>query len=278
MPLIKKIHCKSILNKSGIPVFTYTINPYIGCSHKCQYCYAVFMKKFTGHTAPWGTFVDVKINAAEVLSRQLKRCKPGRISFSTVCDPYQHIEAKYKITRQCLEKLIDTDHSVSILTKSSLVVRDIDILKQLRSVKVGFTITTFHPRVKRFFEPKAPPARKRFEALKTLSSHGIQTWIFVAPVLPYFTDSEETLNRIFRNAQNNGARYIQFDALNPYPKVWNNISYLTKRYFPEAYDALTFFYYNRPAYLKCLNNKIFKISQRYTISYKVVYSCTPSTL
>jgi DNA repair photolyase len=218
------------------------------------------------------------MNAPEVLKQQLKRSKPGRISFSTVCDPYQHAEAKYKITRQCLEKLVDTDHSVSILTKSSLVVRDIDILQKLSSVKVGLTITTFHPRVKRFFEPKAPPAQKRLEALKTLSRHGIQTWVFVAPVLPHFSDSEETLNRIFRNAQQSGARYIQFDALNPYPKVWNNVQYLTQRYFPQALDALKFFYFNRQAYLKRLSNKIFKISQRYTITYKIVYSCTPSTL
>ena len=117
--IIKEIKCKSVLNKSGIPEVDYAFNPYVGCEHACVYCYADFMKRFTGHIEEWGTFVDVKMNAREVLSRQLKKVKPGNISLGTVTDPYQPAEMKYKIARQCLLELAKYDYPVSILTKSA---------------------------------------------------------------------------------------------------------------------------------------------------------------
>lgn len=270
--IINKIHCKSILNKSGIPSIDYGINPYVGCGHKCQYCYAVFMKRFSGHTEPWGDFVDVKINAPEVLERQLKRLKrKSHISFSTVCDAYQPLEAKYEITRKCLEKLVPYKHEVSILTKSNLVLRDLDILKELKDIEIGFTITSLDPKVKKIFEPHAPPAKKRFEALKTLSQHNIPTWVFVAPTLPYLSDSEDTIGRIFYAAQNAGAHYILFDTLNPYPKVRNNVTRLIKKYFPRALDFYRYYYNNKMKYEKDLKRKISKIGRRYRLKYRTAF-------
>ncbi len=268
--IINEIRCRSILNKSGIPGIDYGINPYVGCGHKCQYCYAVFMKRFTGHTEPWGDFVDVKVNAPEVLERQLKRLKKkSHISFGTVCDAYQPIEVKYKITRKCLEKLADYKHSIGVLTKSPLVLRDLDLLRRFCDVEIGFTVTSLNNKVKRIFEPGSSLPQKRFEAIKILSQNKIPTWVFVAPTLPYLSDSKETISQIFKASQSAGAKYIMFDTLNPYPKVWNNVMRLIRRHFPEALDFYEYYYHNKTKYEQQLKRKISKIAS----SYKMEYTC-----
>ncbi|MEF9437634.1 MAG: radical SAM protein, partial [Candidatus Mariimomonas ferrooxydans] len=162
----------------------YCINPYVGCAHACRYCYATFMKRFTGHLEPWGSFVDVKINAPDLLKRQLKRARKGDILVSSVTDPYQPEESKYMITRKCLEVLEFFQFPVDILTKSPLVLRDIDIISQLRNAEVGMTITTDDERIRRIFEPMAPPITARINALRKLHGSGIKTYVFIGPVLP----------------------------------------------------------------------------------------------
>jgi DNA repair photolyase len=186
---INEITARSILTKTGIPDIDYCLNPYVGCSHACRYCYATFMKRFTGHTEPWGSFVDVKINAPEVLRRQLKRIKRGNIIISSVTDPYQPAEAKYKITRKCLEALAPYQLPVSILTKSPLVLRDIDIISRFKDIEVGLTITTDDDKMRRIFEPEAPPVPARIDALKKLHKAGISTYVFIGPLLPMNPES-----------------------------------------------------------------------------------------
>ncbi|MGB3479392.1 MAG: radical SAM protein [bacterium] len=268
------IKCRSILNKSGIPGIDYAINPYVGCTHKCQYCYAVFMKRFSGHTEPWGDFVDIKTNAPAVLERQLTRLKRrSHINFGTVCDAYQPIERKYKITRKCLSKLIPYHHSVSILTKSPLVTRDIDLLKQIDDVEVGFTITTLDPMVRRVFEPGTSPPSQRFQAIEMLNRHGIRTWVFVAPVLPYFTDSQQSITQIIRKTRDAGARHIMFDTLNPYPKVWKNVKRLVKKYFPEAIEQFRDFQDDSDHYRNRLRRKITDIGFKNILPCKFAFGC-----
>jgi len=101
---IREIFSKTILTRTAIESFDYCINPYVGCGHGCRYCYASFMKRFTGHLEPWGDFVDVKVNAPDLLSRQLKRAKRGIVAHRTVTDPHQPTEKKYQLTRRCLGK------------------------------------------------------------------------------------------------------------------------------------------------------------------------------
>ena len=153
---VREIEVKSILTKSRIPTVPYAVNPYIGCGHNCLYCYATFMKRFTGHTEAWGSFVDVKINAPEVLERQLKRAKKDTILLSSVCDPYQQIEKKYRLTRRCIEVILKHGFPLDILTKSDLVLRDLDLLKQFKEVTVGWSITTNREEIKKIFEPNSP--------------------------------------------------------------------------------------------------------------------------
>ncbi|MCK5427750.1 MAG: radical SAM protein, partial [Thermodesulfovibrionia bacterium] len=166
--LQEEIKVRTALSKTGIPGRKYCINPYVGCEHACTYCYATYMKRFTGHTEPWGRFVDIKINTPEVLRRQLKRAEKGTIILSSVTDPYQPLEKKYMITRKCLEILELFQFPVDILTKSPLVLRDIDIILKLKNVNVGLTITSDDEKARTVFEPQATPIQTRIEALKKL--------------------------------------------------------------------------------------------------------------
>lgn len=181
---IKETNARSILSKSGIPGADYCINPYTGCSHGCRYCYASFMKRFTNHTEPWGNFVDVKINAPYLLRKQLKRTRKGTIIISSVTDPYQPLESRYKITRKCLEELLPYQFSVDILTKSPLVLRDIDLMENFNDIEVGITITTNEERMRKIFEPKAPPIEARIKTIMKLHKARIRTYVFIGPLLP----------------------------------------------------------------------------------------------
>lgn len=179
---IREIRAKTVLSKSQIS--DYTVNAYVGCAHACAYCYAKFMKRFTGHEEPWGDFVDVKVNAPELLAREILRKRRGRVWISGVCDAYQPLERMYELTRKCLAVLVERHWPVRVQTKSPLVLRDLDLLKQGKDIEVGFTITTADERMRRIFEPGAPPVAKRIEALARLHGEGIRTFVMIAPLLP----------------------------------------------------------------------------------------------
>jgi DNA repair photolyase len=184
--IVKEVHAKNILSKSK--VFDYTVNPYIGCEHGCTYCYARFIKRFTGHHEDWGRFVDVKTNAGDLLRREIRGKEAHRVWISGLCDPYQPLEKDYKVTRACLEILTEHDWPVTIQTKSPIVTRDLDLLKRLRDVEVGFTITTASENIREIFEPNAPTIKERIETLKKLHSEGIKTFAMIAPLLPEAED------------------------------------------------------------------------------------------
>jgi len=181
-----QIKAKSALVRSKIPGVDYVINPYLGCGHGCRYCYAVFMRKYSHHPhSPWGSFVEVKANIAEVLHSELRRKRRrGRALLSSVCDPYQPLEHRYQLTRRCLEALRDWGWGIDILTKSPLVIRDLDILTATPGVSVSFSIPTDDDGVRKVLEPNAPPIGARLSALKRLHEAGISTGVFIAPILP----------------------------------------------------------------------------------------------
>ncbi len=180
---IREITAKSILSKSQI--YDYALNPYVGCQHGCVYCYAKFMKRFTGHEENWGEFVDVKINAPDLLVREVTKKRIGRVWISGVCDPYQALEKTYMLTKRCLEILVENNWPLTIQTKSPLVLRDIETLKKASHAEVGFTITTADDKIRNIFEPGAPPIARRIEALAMLHAEGIATFAMVAPILPH---------------------------------------------------------------------------------------------
>jgi len=180
--IVKEIQAKAILSKSK--VYDYVINPYVGCQHACSYCYARFMKRFTGHKEPWGEFVDVKINAPDLLQVEITRKKPGRIWISGVCDPYQPLEARYELTRKCMEILAHRNWPVIVQTRSPLVLRDIDILREGREFEVGLSVATADDAIRKLFEPNAPTIKDRDRALDELHKAGIRTYAMIAPMLP----------------------------------------------------------------------------------------------
>ena len=180
--IVKEIKAKTILSASKI--YDWVINPYVGCQHACSYCYARFMKRFTGHKEPWGNFVDVKINAPDLLLVEITKKKRGRVWVSGVCDPYQPLEEEYKLTRQCLEILAQNNWPVIIQTRSPLVLRDIDILKEMQDLEVGLTVTTADEEIRKLFEPNAPSIKDRIKVLDELHKAGIKTYAMVAPMLP----------------------------------------------------------------------------------------------
>lgn len=204
---ISLVESRSILSKTGIPGFDYVINCYRGCSFGCFHCYASFMKKFTGHNEKWGDFVDVKLNAVELIKKEIKRVNKGCVFLSSVTDPYVPVEAKFKLTRGVLECLIDTDFEVTILTRSPLVTRDVDVFKRLKNVRVGLSIPTDREDIRKVFEPNATPISARIKALKTLKQEGIKTFGFIAPLLPL---NPENLGKLLDPV----ADYVMLDGLN----------------------------------------------------------------
>jgi len=189
--IAKEFHAKTILSKSK--VLDYTINPYIGCEHGCTYCYARFMKRFTGHREEWGQFVDVKINAPSLLQHEIKKKRVGRVWMSGLCDPYQPLEKKYKLTRRCLEILSRHGWPVTIQTKSPLVLRDIELLKNSNGIEVTLSIATGDENIRQLFEPKSPSLRERIETLEKLHSGSIRTSAMIAPMLPKAEDLVDQL-------------------------------------------------------------------------------------
>jgi DNA repair photolyase len=142
------------------------------------------MKRFTGHRDPWGSFVDVKENGPEVLRKQIKRARKGKVMISSVTDPYQPVEEEYQLTRQCLEILLEYQFPVGILTKSPLVLRDVDLIKEFKEIEVGITVTTDDDAIRAIFEPQAPSIDTRLNTLQTLYEKGIDTYAFIGPLLP----------------------------------------------------------------------------------------------
>jgi len=268
--IVKEIECKSILTKSGIKTVDYAINPYVGCGHGCVYCYATFMKRFTGHKEEWGTFVDVKVNAAEVLARQLRRAKPGNIMLGTVTDAYQPLERQYGITRACLEPLAGYDFPVTILTKSPLVLRDLDLIKRLKNAEVAFTITTPDDQVRKRFEPGSSPILERLETLRTLAEAGISTWAFCGPLLPFLSDGEVEIDALFRELKRVGVGYVLVDSLNLRGAAWGRVRKALKAYYPDLVEGYRALLTDRKPYHQTLVERTRQIAARHSLSWRGV--------
>jgi DNA repair photolyase len=190
--VIKELEVKNIITKTGVPAGDYVINPYTGCPHKCMYCYADYMRRFTGHQEQWGDFLDVKIYNKKL---KLNPLAGKKVVFCSVTDAYNRFEKKYRITRALLEQFINSGVKVEILTKSDLVLRDLDILKQIPGITVGVSLNTLDDHIRKKLEPGAPSIERRLAAIKTLTKEGIRTYIFVSPIFPGITSFKEILSR-----------------------------------------------------------------------------------
>lgn len=169
------------------PGINYTLDPYIGCEHACKYCY-VFRKQFlndpTHGQELWGDFVDMKINAPEILKKELRNSKRGVVLLSSLTDPYQPLEYLKRITRSCLEVLLNRNYRVVILTKSNLVTRDMDLLTKFKNADVGLTITTDDDSIREIIEPNSSSIEDRITTLKAFHSRKVRTYVHIGPILP----------------------------------------------------------------------------------------------
>ena len=181
---IKEVKVNDYLSVSKLPGADYVINPYVGCLHACKYCYACFMKRFTGHEEEWGTFLDIKKCDKPIAIDKLK----GKTVFlSSVTDCYNPVEADAKITRGILKQLVNADCKVNIATKSHLILRDLDLIKQLKEPIISISINTLDESFRSEMD-KASSIKERFMALKELHSNGIYTVLFMSPIFPELTD------------------------------------------------------------------------------------------
>ncbi len=182
--IVKETMTHDYLTKSKLPSADYVINPYVGCTHGCKYCYASFMKRFTNHKEEWGKFVDVKRCDKKINTEKLK----GKTVFlSSVTDCYNHLEEKYELTRKILTELKDVDCTINISTKSKLILRDLDLLKQCKNLIVSMSINTLDENFRKDMD-HASTIQERLKTLEILHQNGIYTVLFLSPIFPYITD------------------------------------------------------------------------------------------
>lgn len=188
---IQEIAVKSVMTKSNLPVADFSVNPYVGCTHGCKYCYASFMKRFTNHPEPWGEFIDVKMWPPI----QHPEKYAGKEAFlGSVTDCYQPCEAKYQRTRALLEQLKGSGISISIATKSDLVLRDLDLIKTFPNARVSFSINTLDKNFRREMD-RGASIEKRLAAMKAFYDAGVQTTCFISPIFPGITDVKAIIER-----------------------------------------------------------------------------------
>lgn len=190
--LIRDVETKNIMTKSSLPVGGYSVNPYVGCTHGCKYCYASFMKRFTGHTEPWGTFLDIKHWPA---IKNPRKYKGQRVVIGSVTDGYLPQEKEIRNTRRILEQLKNSGAEILICTKSDLVLRDIDLLKEMGKVTVSWSINTLDEKFQADMDQSVSISR-RLEAMKQVYEAGIRTVCFISPVFPGITDFEKIFERV----------------------------------------------------------------------------------
>jgi DNA repair photolyase len=269
---IREIECKSAIGKCGFPGGGFCINPYVGCGHSCVYCYSRFMKRFTGHTEEWGDFVDVRLNIAETLEKQLKSSKyrGQQIYIGTVTDPYQPLERKYKLTRGVLKVLLNYKNPVSVLTKSDLVLRDIDLLKQFKEIDVNFTVNTLDEKWKKLVEPNSSTIKQRLQAIKKLTDQGITVLTMMGPYWPVFTEPE-TLFREFKKA---GVSHVFTESFNTVGGNWTGVEKVLRKYYPQFLVEMRETLFNKKKFYEFYSeaqNKVKQLSKKYKIPVTIYF-------
>ncbi len=230
--MYEEIKVKTALSHSALPGIDYALNPYRGCAHACIYCYAPCVIHWD--KGKWGDVVEVKMNLPRILSKELRKKKKGVVGLGTVTDPYQPAEKKYEITRRCLEVLLMHDFPVCIQTKSSLVRRDMELLKRFSNIEVGITLTTLDDSVREKLEPGASGIEERLRTLSELSRNGIGTWVFLGPVMPYITDTLALIDAIAGMKP----KYVLVDRLRLKKGMWKGIREFIQPELLSAYERI----------------------------------------
>jgi DNA repair photolyase len=247
--------CKTALNRvpevSRVP-FRWTINPYRGCTHSCHYCFARAFHAYLdlGIGDDFSSKIVVKTNVAEVLRRELAapRWSGETIAMGTATDPYQHCEGRYKLMRGILQALVDFQNPLSLLTKSTMIVRDLDLFAELNEVApltVSMSVGTLDEEVRRIVEPGTPPGRRRLEILGRFAGAGIRTGVLVAPILPGLTDDDEHLDEVLGACAAAGVSYASPIVLHVRASIREHFMPWMQRTYPWLYPRYVELYRGR---------------------------------
>jgi len=269
--IIKETVSKNIITKSKLPATDYVINNYVGCNHGCIYCYAEFMKRFTNHTEKWGEFLDVKKFNEEKFVKYLKKINSDKkILMSSVTDPYNLYEIKYKSTRNILKLFIQANNEhihLEILTKSLLIFRDIDLLKKIKNITVGISLNTLNDNLRRQIEPCAGSIKSRIEILKKLKGENIPVYLFISPIFPMLTQLEEIIATCKDTVD-----FIYFENLNLRGRYKKTILDFISKNFPEYSQLYQDIYTkNKKEYWYLLMEDINRLCKIYDIKYKTFF-------
>ena len=263
--IIKEIIAKSCMTRSKLT--DYVINPYTGCQHSCKYCYADFIRRFQNIPEDWGDFVYVKKNCVELLKKELIKNKPGHIWMSSVCDCYMPIEGKYKLTRGILETIAKSAYrkkfTIEILTKSTLVKRDFDLLKEL-NIELGMSINTLDSKAARIIEPFASSPLERIKALKEAKEKGIKVFGFISPVLLGITNLEELFKEL------SFCSYVWVELLNIKPSVLNRLMPVVREKFPEKVNKFEYMINHYEEYVSKVKKEVRELEKKYKLEVRDV--------
>jgi len=260
---LKEIQTANYITKSNLPDADYVINPYTGCAHKCNYCYAEFMKRFTGHTEEWGEFIDVKHS-----DKPLKKLPANStVLVGSVTDAYQPHEKKFQLMRPILEQLATTETNVEILTKSDLVLRDIDLLSKLKHARVGISLNTLDDEFRQKTEPRASSVQRRLGALKGLKEAGISTYLFMSPIFPEITKPESIIDEV-----KNDVDFIGFENLNLRGGYMPRVLDFIAREYPEQADLYNRIYKQKDmTYWEDMKSKIIEYCEKHGVDYRMYF-------
>lgn len=263
--IIKEVQCKNCMTKSKLT--DYVINPYTGCQHGCKYCYADFIRRFQNIKEKWGDFVYAKVNCPELLEKELKKNKAGHIWLASVCDCYMPIEGKFKLTRKILEVIAKSPYknkfTIEVLTKSALVKRDFDLLKQLNA-ELGCSINTLDEKISRIIEPLAFPPKERVNTLKEAKKLGIKVFGFISPVLPGITNLKELFKELFF------CDYVWIELLNTRKSILDRFMPIIKQNFPERIKDFESAINNSEEYYRNLKEEAKRLEKRYNLRVKEI--------
>jgi DNA repair photolyase len=247
--------CRTALNRVRGMMFEWSLNPYMGCVHRCTFCYVRAFERRADRPSDdrYGTSIRVKVNVAEVLARELRRpsWKREHIAIGAATDPYQPVEGRYRLTRACIEALGAAANQFSIITRGPLILRDLDVLQEASrraDVRVTFSVPTLDEHVWRTTEPGTAPPRQRLKVLKRLVDGGIDAAVGMAPILPGISDKPELLREVVKAAREAGATGVWANILHLRPGTREHfLEHLAEDWPEEAerYERL----YARRAYL-----------------------------
>ena len=267
-------NCKSAINRvSGMP-FSWSLNPYVGCTHSCHYCYARAFYQIADHgnaDEDFETRILVKSNLPQILRRELGRpaWKGETVAIGTSTDAYQPAEGRFRLTRQALEVFCDFRNPIGMVTKSPLIVRDIDVLAELAQVtkvRIFFSVASVDAALLRTLEPGTANPLMRLQAMQRLVEAGIPAGVLLAPILPGITDSVESLEAVARAASEHGAMWLGSSALRLQPIVKNHYFGFVEDEFPELLARYERAYplTNAPKrYQEALTARMDKIREKY---------------